>query len=116
MFLPPAHTIDIPEDPQGNIILTFPTGTMEIARDGNVVNETHTQGPKTQNGETKLPELGEPEKRLLEKLRAQVGVSEKQEDYEQLIASIKANLRISPEQRKVHGTGLTTKTCSLTPN
>lgn len=71
-----------------------------------MVNETHTQAPETQDEETKLPEPAELEGPLLEKPR--IGDSEKGEDYGQLIASIEADLRISPEQRKVHGTGLMT--------
>ena len=40
-FLSPGNTIQVPIDPLGNIIVTMTTGTMEIARDGTVVNETH---------------------------------------------------------------------------
>jgi len=101
LFIPPGHTILIPEGPQGAILVTTPTGTMEIARDGTVVNETHTQAPEPQGEETKLPELAEREEHLLEELRARAVDSEKREEYESFIALFEANLRISPEQRKL---------------
>ena len=115
LFIPPEHTIHIPEDPQGVILVTTPTGTMEIARDGTVVNDTHTRTPETQDEEAKLPELVEREEHLLEELRARAVDSEKREEYESFIALFEANLRISPEQRKVRSIRTTPKTLSLSP-
>ena len=101
IFIPPGHTIDIPADPQGNILLRMPTGTAEITRDGAVVNETHIEVPEPQGEEVKSPALPEQEKRLLDTLRARIVGTEEQEEYEALIKSFEANLIISPEQRKV---------------
>jgi len=101
LFVPPGHTIHIPEDPQGNILVAIPTGTVEIARDGTVVNETHTQALETPVEEAKLPELTGQEKHLLEKLRARIPDSENREEYESFIAMFEANLRISPGERKL---------------
>lgn len=97
-FMPPGNTVNIPADPHGNIILTMPTGVMEIARDGTVVNETYIQTPEPQGEETKLPEK---EKRLLQTLRDQIVDTQEQEEYNTLITLFGTNLTISPEQRKV---------------
>jgi len=99
-FIPPGHTIDIPADPQGNILLTTPTGTMEVARDGTVVNEIHVQPPEPEGEKVKPPESAEREKRLLETLKARIADEPEQEEYKALIALFEANLTISPEQRK----------------
>ena len=88
---------------------------MEIARDGTVVNDTHTRTPETQDEEAELPELVEREEHLLEELRARAVDSEKREEYESFIALFEANLRISPEQRKVRSIRTTPKTLSLSP-
>jgi len=100
-FLPPGATIQLPADPQGNIIVTVTTGIMEIAQDGTVVTETHTQAPECQDVAIELPELAEPEQRLLENLRARVADSGEHAKYETFVASFETYLRMTPEQRKV---------------
>lgn len=106
-FLPPGNTIQIPEDPQGNIIVTMTTGTMEIARDGTVVNETYIQMPEPQSTDTKLPELAERDKRLLENLRVRIADSgEHKEKYEVFMASFEVYLKMPPEERKVCSIGI----------
>jgi hypothetical protein len=78
------------------------TGTMEIARDGTVINETHTQAPEPQPAEVRLPELAESDKHLLENLQARIANSEEHKaKYEVFKASFEAYLKIPPEQRKV---------------
>jgi len=100
-FLPPGNTIQIPVDPQHNILVVMPTGTMEIAQDGTVVNETHTQAPGPQAPETQLPEFAERDKRLLERIRARITDSEENKaKYEPLVTSFEAYLKMSTEQRK----------------
>ncbi|KAF9649874.1 hypothetical protein BDM02DRAFT_3113132 [Thelephora ganbajun] len=69
VFLPPGNTIHIPADPQENILVTTTTGAMEIARDGTVISDTHTQAPEPQGAETGLPELADGVKHLLENLQ-----------------------------------------------
>lgn len=105
VFLPPGNTIKLPENPQGNILVTMPTGTMEIAQDGTVVNETHTQAPDVpgpRSAEAELPELAGWEKRLLENLRARiVDCEEHRAKYEVFKASFEAYLKTPPEQKKV---------------
>jgi hypothetical protein len=115
VFIPP-DTIHIPADPNGNILVAMPTGTMELARDGTVINETYTQAPEPQSEETKSSDLTEQEKRLLENLRTRVEDSEEREKYEAFIALFEAKLKISPEQRKVRSTGILPMIFSLTPS
>jgi histone deacetylase complex regulatory component SIN3 len=103
-FIPPGHTIDIPADPQGNILVTIPTASIEITRDGTVVKETRIQAPGPQDGGsqgTKLPHLAEREKRVLESLRARIAGAEEQEEYKALIKLFEAKLEISSKQREV---------------
>lgn len=77
----------------------MPTGTMEIARDGTVINETHTQALGPQGAET---ELAERDKRLLENIQARIADSEEYKaKYEMFKAPFEAYLRTPPEQRKV---------------
>ena len=61
----PGDTIHIPADPQESILVTMTTGTMEIARDGTLVNETHVNAAEPEGEETGLPELAGQEKRSL---------------------------------------------------
>jgi len=106
IFLSP-NAIRIPEDPQGNIIATMTTGTMEIARDGTTISETHAQAPEPQGVEIELPEMAERDKRLLENLRTRIPDSEEYEaKYEVLRASLEAYLKMPPEQRKVRSTNI----------
>ena len=78
------------------------TGTMEIAQDGTVINETHTQAPERRGAETGLPGLAERDKRLLENLRARIADSgEYKAKYEAFMASFEAYLKTPAEQRKV---------------
>ena len=82
------------------------TGTMEVARDGTVIGETHTGVAEPQRTGTKLPESAEWGKYLLENLRAQIADSEEDKaKYEVFIASFEAYLKTPPEQRKVCGAG-----------
>lgn len=96
-FLPPGNTIKLPEDPQGSTLVTMLTGTMEIAQDGTVVNETHAQVPGPRSAESV-----EWEKRLLENLRARIMDSgEHRAKYAVFMASFEAYLKTPLEQRKV---------------
>lgn len=98
-FLPPGDTIQVPADPQGNIFVTMTNGTMEISRDGTVINETYTQAPEPQGVET---ELAEGDKCLLEKLQARIADSEEYKTkYEVFKTSFEAYLKTPAEQRKV---------------
>ena len=63
VFMAPGDTIHIPADPQESILVTMTTGTMEIARDGTLVNETHVNATEPEGEEIGLPELAEQEKR-----------------------------------------------------
>ena len=113
VFIPPGHTIDIPADPRGNVFVTVPTGTMEIARDGTVVNDAHMMtAPELQRQETEASGLSEQKKRLLETLRARIADSE-EEEFKAFLASFEANLTISPEQKKVRSTKILPETRSL---
>jgi histone deacetylase complex regulatory component SIN3 len=112
-FLPPGNTIQVPVDIQGNILVTTTTGTMEVARDGMVVNETHIQAPEDQRVE-RSSELAELDKLLLEKLQARIADSEEHKaKYEVFKASWEGYLKMTPEQRPVCGTG-TQQTMSFT--
>lgn len=96
-FLPLGNTIQVPTDPQENILVTMITGTMEVARDGTVINETHTE----------VPELTERDKRLLENLRARIADSEEYKTkYDVFVTSFEAYLKTPPERRKVCGAGI----------
>lgn len=109
-FLPPGNTIQVPADPQENILVTMVTGTMEIARDGTVVSETYTGAPKDQPTEAKLPELAEWDKRLLENLQTRIADSEEDKaKYDAFVTSFEAYLRVPPEQRKVCCAGIQSK-------
>lgn len=81
---------------------------MEIAQDGTVAHETHTQAPEVSgphSAEAELPELPGWDKRLLENLRAQIMDSgEHQGKYKVFTASFEAYLKLPPEQRKVRDT------------
>jgi len=100
-FLPAGSTIRIPEDPQGNIFVRMTAGTMEIARDGTLINETHTQAPESQGAETKSPKLTEWDKSFLGNLKARFGDSEEYKaKYEVFVASFEAYLKMPLEQRK----------------
>ena len=112
-YLPPGNTIQVPIDIQGNILVTTTTGTMEVARDGTVVNETHIQAPEDQPVE-RSSELAESDKHFLENLQARIADSEEHKaKYEVFKASWEAYLKMSPEQRTVCGTG-TQQTMSFT--
>jgi len=100
-FLPPGNTVQLPEDPHGNILVMMPTGTMEIAQDGTVVNETHTQAPDVSGPHSAEAELAGWDNRLLENLRARIMDSgEHQGKYEVFTASFEAYLKMPPEQRE----------------
>ena len=106
-FLPLGNTIQVPTDPQENILVTMITGTMEVARDGTVINETHTVVPEPQGAGAKLPELTERDKRLLENLRARIADSEEYKTkYDVFVTSFEAYLKTPPERRKVCGAGI----------
>jgi len=95
--------------------VTMITGTMEIARDGTVISETHTGASEPRRTGTKLPELAEWGGYLLENLRARVVDSEEDKaKYEEFITSLEAYLGIPPYQRKVRG-GTLSETLLLTP-
>jgi len=87
--------------------VTLTTGTMEIAQDGTVIDETHTQTPERQGTGTGLSGSAEWDKRLLENLRARIADSggEHEAKYEIFMASFEAYLKMPPEQRKVCSTG-----------
>ena len=88
--------------------MTVITGTMEVARDGTVISETHTGVPEPERiGETKLPEPAEWGKYLLENLRARIVDSEEDKaKYKEFITSFEAYLKTPPEQKKVRGAGI----------
>lgn len=88
--------------------MTMVSGTMEVARDGTVISETHTGAPEPQRtGGTEWPELAERGKYLLENLRARIADSEEDKaKYEPFITSFETYLKTPPEQKKVRGAGI----------
>ena len=80
---------------------------MEVARDGTVISETHTGTAEPQRTGTKVPELAEWGKHLLENLRARIPDSEEDKaKYKEFITSFEAYLKTPPEQKKVRGAGI----------